>query len=322
LIRSSSASLAPTVISDLELVFGVPVIEAYGMTEAAHQMTSNPLNGVRKLGSVGPSAGPEVAIANSDGTALGVREVGEVIIRGPNVMGGYRGIDDQSSYFSDGGWFRTGDQGYLDEDRYLFLTGRLKEIINRGGESIAPREIDEAMLGIPGIAQAVAFAVPDPSVGEEVAAAVVLEPAVDISEEELQAKLSDLLAFSKIPKLIRFVDEIPKGPTGKIQRIGLATQLRIESVHSTQGSGIESEDLIETISNTWKSVLEVESVGSDDAFLESGGDSLTATALAVAIEEEFGIDLPLLKFYNAATIRQQASLVAELLEAIDRRPEG
>ena len=131
------------------------------MTEAAHQMASNPLDpGPRKLGSVGPAAGPEVKIADVSGASLGVGEVGEVIICGPNVTLGYRGLADLSPHFHRGGWFRTGDQGYLDDDGYLFLTGRLKEIINRGGETIAPRQIDEAMLEIDSVRQAVAFAVP------------------------------------------------------------------------------------------------------------------------------------------------------------------
>lgn len=313
--RSSSASLAPSIIADLETALRVPVIEAYGMTEAAHQMASNPLGaGVRKPGSVGPAAGPELAIADAEGTVLEQGTIGEVIIRGRNVTAGYHGVDDRSPHFHEGGWFRTGDQGYLDADGYLFLTGRLKEIINRGGETIAPREIDEAMLALDGVQQAVAFAVPDSALGEEVAAAVVLEDGADVTEGALKTQLSEVLSLAKVPKRIVFVAEVPKGPTGKLQRIGLADQLGVASVRSAVADTRPVHaDTIETITAIWMAVLEVDSVGPDDPFLESGGDSITVTALAVAIEEEFDIDLPLLAFYDAATIRHQAVLIEELL---------
>ena len=224
LVRSSSASLPPSVLRDLEEAFGVPVIEAYGMTEAAHQMTSNPLPPrVRKPGSVGLAAGPDVAIADAAGRMLPATEVGEVVIRGSNVMSAYDGLDDPSGHFHPDGWFRTGDQGYLDAERYLFLTGRLKEIINRGGETIAPRAIDEALLEHPDVAQAVAFAVADPALGEEVAAAVVpTETATGITERQLQDSLLGRLSWARMPKRILVLDEIPKGATGKVQRIGLA----------------------------------------------------------------------------------------------------
>lgn len=315
--RSSSASLAPSIIQDLEVALGVPVIEAYGMTEAAHQMTSNPMgSGRQKPGSVGPPAGPEVAIADGDGNLLGPRAVGEVIIRGRNVTVGYHGVADRSPHFHDGGWFRTGDQGYLDEDGYLFLTGRLKEIINRGGETIAPREIDEAMLALHSVRQAVAFAVPDPALGEEVAAAVVLEEGEEVGEETLQRQLQDKLSVAKIPKRIVFVDEVPKGPTGKLQRIGLAERLGVTGVRSAMDDVRPADsDTIDTVTAIWKRTLEVDSVGPDDPFLESGGDSITATALAVAIEDAFEVDLPLLAFYEAATIRHQAALIEDLFDS-------
>lgn len=313
--RSSSASLAPSVIEGLESSMGVPVIEAYGMTEAAHQMACNPLPpGSRKPGSVGPSAGPEIRIADPAGTFLDSGGVGEVVIRGENVTSGYHGLTDQSPHFHPGGWFRTGDQGLLDEDGYLFLTGRLKEIINRGGESIAPREIDEAMLAIDGVRQAVAFAVPDVSLGEEVGAAVVLDPGHDLAEVELQDRLAAVLAVAKIPKTIVFVDEIPKGPTGKLRRIGLADKLGIERVGADATDPTDGS-VVERLVGLWCEALELDSVNTDDRFLDSGGDSVTATKLAVAVEREFEVDLPLMAFFQAATIDEQAALISELLPA-------
>lgn len=225
-IRSSSASLPPRVMAELEEVFAVPVLEAYGMTEAAHQMASNPLPPeVRKPGSVGLPAGPEIVILSESGDTLKLGEVGEVAIKGPNVMTGYAQNPDANAQAFIDGWFRTGDQGYLDPDRYLFLTGRLKEQINRGGEKIAPLEIDQVLLEHPHIQQAVTFSMPHPTLGEEVAAAVVLRQGGQLTERELRSWLAQRLAQYKIPKKTFFVDEIPKGPTGKIQRRVVAQQL-------------------------------------------------------------------------------------------------
>jgi acyl-CoA synthetase (AMP-forming)/AMP-acid ligase II/acyl carrier protein len=323
-VRSSSASLPPSVLLELEKSFGVPVIEAYGMTEAAHQMASNPLPpSVRKPGSVGPSAGPEVAIADADGKFMKQGQTGEVVIRGRNVTGGYSGQTDQAEYFIDKGWFRTGDQGYLDEDGYLFLTGRLKEIINRGGETIAPREIDEALLEHAAVLQAVAFAVPDPNLGEEVAAAVILKEADSENEAGLQAYLDERLSWARMPKRILILEEIPKGPTGKLQRIGLAEKLGLESIRpEPDTSRREKEEetikrsdatIIETVARHWCDILKIPTVNPDDSFLEIGGDSLTATMLVVQLEEEFSVKLPLAAFFDAATIKNQAALIDQLL---------
>lgn len=230
-IRSSSASLPPQVMQELEAVFGVPVLEAYAMTEAAHQMCSNPLPPkARKPGSVGPAAGPEVAIMDATGAALAVGEEGEIVIRGANVTTGYlNNPEANAGAFHDSGWFRTGDQGVMDADGYVKVTGRLKEIINRGGEKIAPLEIDEVLLDHEAVQQVCAFAAPHPKLGEDVAAAVVLADGASASERDLRDFAAERLADFKVPRRILFVDEIPKGPTGKIQRIGLAKALGIEA---------------------------------------------------------------------------------------------
>ena len=225
-IRSSSASLPPSVMADLEATFGAPVIESYGMTEAAHQMTSNPLPPrPRKPGSVGVAAGPDVAIMDAAGALLPLGATGEIVTRGPNVTTGYARNPEANATAYHDGWFRTGDQGLFDDDGYLRITGRLKEIINRGGEKISPREIDEVLLAHPDVVQAVAFAVPHDALGEEVAAAVVLRPGATATARDIRAHAAARVAPFKVPRTVLIVDEIPKGPTGKLQRIGLAAKL-------------------------------------------------------------------------------------------------
>jgi len=225
-IRSSSASLPPKVLAELEEAFGAPVIESYGMTEAAHQMASNPLPpAVRKPGSVGVAAGPQIAIMGEGGALIAPGQTGEIVIRGDNVTAGYENNPDANREGFRDGWFRTGDQGILDADGYLSITGRLKEIINRGGEKISPREVDEALLDHPAVHQAVTFAFPHDRLGEEVGAAVVLREGMSATERELREFVHARLADFKAPRKILFVAEIPKGATGKLQRIGLAEKL-------------------------------------------------------------------------------------------------
>src|SRR5258706_2678172 len=225
-IRSSSSSLPTQVIRELEQVFGAPVIEAYSMTEAAHQMTSNPLPpGSRKPGSVGIAAGPEVCVLDEAGTPVKPGTTGEVAIRGPNVMSGYENNPKANGEAFANGWFRTGDQGVMDAEGYLTITGRLKEIINRGGEKISPREVDEVLMDHPCVQQCVTFSVPHDKLGEEVAAAVVLREGTAASEKELREFAAIRLADYKVPRKILFLTEIPKGATGKLQRIGLAQKL-------------------------------------------------------------------------------------------------
>ncbi|HWA46871.1 MAG TPA: acyl--CoA ligase [Dongiaceae bacterium] len=225
-IRSSSASLPPQVMKSLEAVFGCPVIESYGMTEASHQMTSNPLPpAVRKPGSVGVAAGPDVAIMDQEGRLLARGETGEIVIRGENVTLGYTNNPKANVESFTHGWFRTGDQGVMDADGYLTITGRLKEIINRGGEKIAPREVDDVIMDHPAVAQVVTFAMPHEKLGEDVAAAVVLREGHQVSESELRHFVGEHLADFKVPRKILFLPEIPKGATGKLQRIGLAQKL-------------------------------------------------------------------------------------------------
>lgn len=221
-IRSCSASLPPQVMHDLEAAFGAPVLEAYGMTEAAHQMASNPLPpGDRRPGSVGRGTDVRVSIMDGNGQHLAPGERGEVVIQGPNVIQGYENNPEANATSFTDGWFRTGDQGFLDEHGYLTLVGRLKELINRGGEKISPREIDEVLLTHPAIAEAVCFGVPHPTWGEEVEAVVVLRPADSggtATGPDLLAYCKERLAEFKRPKQIHISTTIPRTATGKIQR--------------------------------------------------------------------------------------------------------
>ncbi len=229
LVRSSSARLPVRVMKDLEAAFDAPVIESYGMTETAHQITSNPLPpGRREPGSVGAAAGPEVAIMGADGDLLPAGENGEVVVRGPNVMEGYEGNPEANAQSFRHGWFRTGDQGCLDGEGRLRITGRLKELINRGGEKISPSEVDDVLLHHPAVQQCVTFAIPHDKLGEEVAAAVVLREGTAATDHDLKEYAALHVAHFKVPRKIVFVREIPRGATGKLQRIGLAAKLGLE----------------------------------------------------------------------------------------------
>lgn len=223
-IRSSSAPLPPVVMERLEASFGAPVLESYGMTEASHQMTSNPPPPApRKPGSVGVGIGVDVAVMDAVGRLLPPGTRGEVVVRGGNVVDGYENNPEANAAAFVEGWFRTGDQGYLDDDGYLVLTGRIKELINRGGEKISPLEIDDVLLRHPAVAEALAFAVPHPTLGEEVHAAVVLKG--QATERELRDHCAQTLADFKVPRQIHLLETLPRGATGKLQRITMAKTL-------------------------------------------------------------------------------------------------
>jgi acyl-CoA synthetase (AMP-forming)/AMP-acid ligase II/acyl carrier protein len=308
-IRSSSAALPPQVMIELERIFDVPVIEAYGMTEAAHQMASNPLPPqMRKPGSVGIAAGPEIAIMDEAGGLLSSGEVGEIVIRGANVTPGYDNNPQANSTAFTNGWFRTGDQGRLDHVGYLFITGRIKEIINRGGEKISPREIDEVLLEHPSVAQAVTFAMPHPTMGEDVFAAVVLRVKATVKEQDLRNFALSRLAPVKVPSRIVIVPEIPKGPTGKIQRIGLHEKLApmLRAEFTAPRSLLE-----ELLSSIWTEVLKLDRIGVDDNFFQLGGDSLMATQVAVRIQNRLCVELSVSSLFRDPSIAALARMLEE-----------
>jgi acyl-CoA synthetase (AMP-forming)/AMP-acid ligase II len=302
-IRSCSSPLPPAVMVALEARFEAPVVESYGMTEGAHQIASNPLPPApRKPASVGKAVGTEIAIVNDAGDMLRSGEQGEVVIKGPNLTSGYAANPEANEAAFRDGWFRTGDRGYLDEDGYLFLAGRTKELINRGGEKIAPREIDEALLEHPAVVEAVAFAIPDAVLGEEVGAAIVLKPGAGITDGELREHAAARLSYYKIPRKFVLLEQIPKGPTGKPQRIGLAVKLDLSSAglsaESPQGP---AENLLAGI---WRSILKAPSVGRHDNFFDLGGDSLQASQVVARVRETSGNELRMSDIFALPTIAE------------------
>ncbi|WP_455381603.1 AMP-binding protein [Salinispira pacifica] len=326
LIRSCSAPLPPSVMKLVERRFGVPVVEAYGMTEAAHQIACNPLPPAhRKPGSVGLAAGPDVSILDESGHELPPGARGEIVVRGPNVTTGYSNNPEANDRAFTRGWFRTGDEGYVDEEGYIFITGRIKEMINRGGEKIAPREIDDVLLDHPAVQQALAFSVPDDRLGEVVGAAVVLKAGVSAAVAELRRHCAQRLALFKIPEVILFLDEIPKGATGKPQRLGLADRLadkiaeaRKRRPDAAASSGTASSTTLERISQLWCEVLRTDGVDQDEEFLAAGGDSMLSMLLLSRVNAAFGVDLSAVDFFDAATISGQAELVERTVRIIDR----
>ena len=228
-IRSSSASLPPVIFEQLNDIFQTPIIEAYGMTEATHQMASNPLPpAIQKPGLVGMPAGPEICIMNDKNEKLSQGQIGEICIKGDNVTNGYENNPEANKQSFVNNWFRTGDEGFFDKDGYLKISGRLKEIINKGGEKISPLEVDNILMDFPPIDQALCFGYKDKMLGEDIAAAIKLKENKSCTEDDIKSYANEKLAKFKIPKKIFIVEDIPKGATGKLQRIGLAKKFGLE----------------------------------------------------------------------------------------------
>ncbi|WP_404369471.1 non-ribosomal peptide synthetase [Sphingomonas sp. MMS24-J45] len=323
-IRSCSAALPPHVGERLEALFGIPVVEAYAMTEAAHQMTSNPLSDARRFGSVGRAAGPEVAILGATGRLLGSGEEGEIGVRGENVMQGYLDNPEANRTAFAGDWFRTGDIGRLDDDGFLWLTGRAKEMINRGGEKIAPVEIENVLLTHEAVAEAVAFAIPHATLGEDAVAAVVLRPGADADPSALLSFLLGRLSDHRMPREILLLDAIPKGPTGKLRRIEMAAQLGLDRPPARPAYAAPVTPSEHLLSALWIELLGVPDIGIDDNFFDLGGNSIAAVQIVARLRAETGVELPISRFLIDPTIRSLAltltALQAEALspEALDR----
>jgi acyl-CoA synthetase (AMP-forming)/AMP-acid ligase II len=313
--RSSSSALPPGLFTQLEATLGVPVVEAYGMTEGAHQITSNRLPpGTRKAGTVGVPVGTEVVVADADGRLLPQGETGEILIRGNSVTAGYLGAPGVNDTAFVDGWLRTGDQGALDEDGYLRISGRLKEIINKGGEKISPREIDEVLLEHPDVKQALTFAVPHPTLGEDVAVAIV--PLGDGAglEDGLRAFAASRLADFKVPRRIVVLDELPKGATGKPQRIGLAERLGLgsDAPAPTSAAAAPQSALEAALLGVWRFCLGAPDLGLDDDFFVAGGDSLQAFRLLAHVVDVFGAHItPDEMFDDASTARRMAAVIGD-----------
>jgi acyl-CoA synthetase (AMP-forming)/AMP-acid ligase II/acyl carrier protein len=313
-IRSSSAALPVRVMAELEEVFQVPVVEAYGMTEAAHQIASNPLPPrERKSGSAGVAIGTEIAVIDEKGEFLSPGERGEIVLRGPSIISGYEGDSWTKKEAFTNHWFRTGDQGYLDSDGYLFLTGRLKEMINRGGEKIAPYEVEAMLMKHPAITQAVVFPLNHPTLGEDVAAAVVPKPNTSITESELQKFAALQLADFKIPRRVLFLEKIPKGSTGKIRRVGLAEKLGLTTAGPCeQTEWVAPRTLLEAkLAKIWAQVLRAERVGVNDNFFDLGGDSISAARIISRVRETTQVELSILGLFESSTVVGLAKRIEE-----------
>lgn len=318
-IRSASASLPVVVLERLEKTFHVPVIETYGMTEAAPQIACNPMPPAkRKPGSVGVAAGPEVAILDSQGvpqTKSGV--TGEIVIRGENVFAGY---EDNSKANADafvGGWLKTGDIGHFDNEGYLFITGREKEIINRAGEKISPTEVESLLLTHPAVLEACVFSVPDQTVGEEVGAAIVVRPGQTLDVRSLKNFIAANLSEFKVPRIVKVVNELPKSATGKLKRLQMAAALGIDSVSARSEGGphqrVEpSTETEKLLARLWSEILNVPSPGVTDNFFDLGGDSMSALQLTGEIQSVSGAEISPRDFFEWQTISEMAKFVEEL----------
>jgi acyl-CoA synthetase (AMP-forming)/AMP-acid ligase II/acyl carrier protein len=305
LIRSASSTLAPKVLCGLEALFGVPVIDTFGMTEAATQVAANPLRR-RKLGSVGQSAGAEIAILDSEGRWLSPGEHGEIALRGPTITQGYYNDAAATQLAFRDGWFRTGDLGYLDAEGYLFIVGRIKEIINRGGQKVAPAEVEEILQSHPDVVEAAVFSVPHTRLGANVAAAVVLRPRAKISIQKLRDFARERLAAFKVPGPIRIVPEIPKGAGGKIKRSELAAALskKQPTARVERGGRMAPprSELEWQLAKIWQEILDCDQIGVDQDVFALGVDSLAVMQMILSLRERFGVDFSFEDIFDAPTV--------------------
>jgi len=304
LVRSASTSLSRDVLGGLGALFGVPVIDTYGMTEAATQIAANSLQR-QKPGSVGRPAGPEIAILDSEGRRLGSGRRGEIALRGPTIARGYdNDAAATASAFRDE-WFRTGDLGYLDAEGYLFIVGRIKEIIHKGGQKVVPAEVEGALLCHPDVTEAAVFPVPHGRLGADVAAAVVLRQDAKVSTQRLRDFARERLAGFKVPGLIRIVPEIPKGGGGKIKRGELAAAFS-KAPPTTDKRGDEMvsprSGLQRQLAGIWAELLDIDQVGVDQDVFALGVDSLAMTQMILRLEERFGVDFSFEDIFSAPTV--------------------
>lgn len=318
-IRSVASALPEPLMHEVEERFGVPVIQTFGMTEAAPLITSNRLPpGQRKPESAGISWGTKVSIMDNHGQPLPVGEQGHIAIHGDNVFAGYEGDDQANTESFRNGWFYTGDLGYLDADEYLFLTGRAKEIINRGGEKISPAEIDRVLIEHPAIEEAAAFGVPHSTLGEDIAAAIVLKPGLTTTQADVHAFVAKRLAPFKNPHHISFLTELPRCPVGKVRRRELARRMVDEAssaLHRRPGNAIET-----VLMELWAAELEPDSIGIDDDFAALGGDSLSSVRILLAAELMFNIKIADDAAASFDTVENMAAALVRMGVSADMLP--
>jgi acyl-CoA synthetase (AMP-forming)/AMP-acid ligase II/acyl carrier protein len=318
LVRSASTSLARQTLNGLEALFGVPVVDTFGMTEAATQVAANPPHR-RKPGSVGPAAGPEIAILDSQGRQLPAGKRGELALRGPTITRGYDNDPAATASSFQNGWFRTGDIGYLDTDAYLFIVGRLKEIIHKGAQKVAPAEVEAALLGHPDVADAAVFAVPHDRLGSDVAAAVVLRPGAKADVQGLRDFAREHLAGFKVPGVIRIATEIPKGAGGKIKRGELQAAFSSSTEdRQTVETAPRRSTLEQKLASAWAEILDVGHIGFDQDVLALGVDSLAMTQMILRIKEDFGVEFTFDDIFEAPTV----AALALRVESSQKRSRG
>jgi acyl-CoA synthetase (AMP-forming)/AMP-acid ligase II/acyl carrier protein len=321
LIRSASSALPAEQLARIEDVWRVPVIESYGMTETATQLASNPLPPApRKAGSVGRPVGAELRVIDREGHALPTGQTGAVIARGPSVFNGYEDAPETDAEAFRDGWFLTGDLGRFDEDGYLFLTGRTKEQINRGGEKISPFEVEQALMRLPGVAQAVAYPVDHPTLGEDIHAAVV--PAADsaVAGPFLRSCLFGVIADFKVPAFIHVVDQIPTGAGGKVQRRSLRQQ--VPPLVAAVPAAAPLTPLQLRIAEMFAQTLDQPRVEADANFLALGGDSLSAVRMILAVNETWGLDLHVTSLLSAPTVTAFTATIQAAIDEADTLSAG
>jgi len=319
-VRSSSNAMSEALQRSVEAALGVPVIQGYGSTETGIIANDSPLPGMRRPGSVGRPSGIEVGIADEEGRARPPGVVGEILVRGPTLMPGYENDPEANRAAFRDGWFRTGDLGYFDADGYLYIAGRVRELINRGGIKVAPAEVDAVLAAHPAVRDAATVAVPHPSLGEDIVTAIMLRPGASATADELRRYARENLAAQKVPTTVVFVAEFPRNALGKVRRDALAKQLQA----SLRPDYVPPRGAMETlVAQTFASLLDVDRVGRLDNFFALGGDSLRAARAVARIAAEAGVELEPVALFEAPTVEQFARVIAEACReasAVETRP--
>lgn len=311
-LRSVAAALSPALMAEAEALFGIPVLQTFGMTEAGPLITSTGFDAANRVqGSVGRSCGTEIGIFDEDWKRRQPDTEGEVAIRGPNVFSGYEADPVANLAAFRDGWFRTGDLGRVDPEGRLFLTGRIKELVNRGGEKINLREVDDALLSHPAVQEAASFPIPHRTLGEDVAAAVVLRPDTDASETSIRDAVAARLAAFKVPRSIVFLPALPHTAVGKIDRRQLASDALV-LINARDARPVPDDATSATearIAAIWARELGLHSVGPRDDFVSLGGDSLAAVRVMLGVEAAFATPLPDDILATITTVRAMAELL-------------
>ena len=312
-ILSSGAPLSRDVLKGLEDAMGVSVLEHYSSSEASLIAANLPKPGYSKLGTCGIPWPDSLIVMAPDGRQLPSGKHGDVLVRGPTVISEYLNALELSRTRFVAGWFKTGDIGSIDEEGFLTVHSRKDDLINRGGEKISPVEVDDALMRHPAIAEAAAYAVPHPRLGEDIAAAIVLRPGMTVRPVELRQFLREQLGAFKVPRRIVIRDQLPKGQTGKVLRRQLAdtaAESRITATQLVENAPLDS-NLVLQLTELWQRLLKISPISVDDDFIENGGDSLLAVEMVAEVEQVTGLTVPNSILFEATTIRQLAQRLSK-----------